>query len=214
GVIDGQLQPPPIGLVDQPLRLVGVHRHRLLDQHVLAGAQRLHRQLEVRRHRGGDDHRVDPRVVQQIAEVAGRADGPVARPDAGQVLLSQVANRDDLAIGGLVEVADEIRSPVAVSDDANTNHSSRPFLQARLAAPLNSVEVVPMTAAGTPATIACAGTSFVTTAPAPTSAPSPMVTPARIVALLPIEAWRQTRVRTRVQSASVCRLPSPLTARG
>ena len=41
-----------------------------------------------------------------------------------------------------------------------------------------------------------------------------MVTPARIVALLPIDARRFTSVGTTVQSASVCRLPSALTARG
>ncbi len=62
-----------------------------------------------------------------------------------------------------------------------------------------------ITRAGTPATIAYGGTSFVTTAPAPTSAPSPIVTPARIVALLPIEAPRlDARVRRPCQSASVC----------
>jgi hypothetical protein len=54
----------------------------------------------------------------------------------------------------------------------------------------------------------------VTTAPAPTSAPSPIVTPATIVALLPIEAPRLTRVGTSCQSASVCRPPLALTARG
>ena len=46
----------------------------------------------------------------------------------------------------------------------------------------------PITRAGTPATIAYAGTSRVTTAPAATSAPAPIVTPAMIVALLPTAA--------------------------
>ena len=41
-----------------------------------------------------------------------------------------------------------------------------------------------------------------------------MVTPARMVALLPIDARASTSVGTSVQSASVCRLPSALTARG
>lgn len=44
------------------------------------------------------------------------------------------------------------------------------------------------TRAGFPATIVSAGTSLVTTAPAPTSARAPMVTPAMIVALLPMAA--------------------------
>ncbi len=43
----------------------------------------------------------------------------------------------------------------------------------------------PMTRAGMPATIAFGGTSFVTTAPAPTIAPSPMVTPGRITDFAP-----------------------------
>ena len=65
-----------------------------------------------------------------------------------------------------------------------------------------------MTRAGTPATIAKSGTSLLTTAPAPTSAPSPIVTPQMMVALEPIDAARFTRVASTFQSASVCRLPS------
>src|SRR5678816_1017373 len=52
------------------------------------------------------------------------------------------------------------------------------------------------TRAGFPATIAFAGTSFVTTLPAPTSAFSPIVTFARIVAPDPIEAPLRTTVRS------------------
>src|SRR6185436_1896601 len=71
-----------------------------------------------------------------------------------------------------------------------------------------------MTRAGTPATMAPAGTSLVTTAPAPTSAPAPMVTPPMMVALLPMEAPSSTFVSTICQSASVCRPPASLVARG
>ena len=42
--------------------------------------------------------------------------------------------------------------------------------------------------AGLPATLANGGTSWVTTAPAPTIAPRPMVTPGRTIALIPISA--------------------------
>ncbi len=52
-----------------------------------------------------------------------------------------------------------------------------------------------MRRAGTPATSAYGGTSFVTTAPAPTKAYAPSVTPQTIVALAPIEAPRWTSVR-------------------
>src|SRR5205085_7281990 len=54
--------------------------------------------------------------------------------------------------------------------------------------------------AGIPTTTEFAGTSCVTTAPAPTVAPGPMVTPQRMIAPLPIDAPRQTRVGTTCQS--------------
>lgn len=46
-----------------------------------------------------------------------------------------------------------------------------------------------ITRAGEPTAIAAAGTSFVTTEPAPTTALSPMVTPGRITEPEPIQAF-------------------------
>src|SRR5829696_1676967 len=57
--------------------------------------------------------------------------------------------------------------------------------------------------AGTPATMEPGATSFVTTAPAPTSARAPIRTPPRTMTPEPSEAPRSTTVRKRVQSASV-----------
>ena len=70
------------------------------------------------------------------------------------------------------------------------------------------------TLAGFPATIVLAGTSFVTTLPAPTIAFSPMTTFARIVAPEPIEAPFFTTVVSTFQSLSVCRPPPVAVARG
>ena len=64
-----------------------------------------------------------------------------------------------------------------------------------------------ITRAGLPATIARAGTFFVTTLPAPTIAPSPISMPQRIVEPDPIEAPRRTTVGTTCQSAAVCSAP-------
>src|ERR1022692_1368671 len=58
------------------------------------------------------------------------------------------------------------------------------------------------------------GTSLVTTAPAPTIAPWPTVTPPMMVQLLPRDAWDLIRVLITFQSVSLCRFPSALTARG
>src|SRR5262249_4147961 len=55
--------------------------------------------------------------------------------------------------------------------------------------------IQPVCLAGTPVTSAYGGTSRVTTAPAPTNAYSPKVTPQTTVALAPIVAPRLTSVR-------------------
>src|SRR5206468_7904292 len=68
--------------------------------------------------------------------------------------------------------------------------------------------------AGHPATIVLAGTSRVTTLPAPIRAPSPIVTFARIVAPEPMEAPCLTSVGSTRQSLSVCSPPCGLVARG
>src|SRR5262249_44266006 len=68
--------------------------------------------------------------------------------------------------------------------------------------------------AGFPATIVSAGTSLVTTLPAPTIAFSPTVIPHNNVALEPMDAPRFTRVGSHVQSAFFCNLPSAVVARG
>ena len=47
--------------------------------------------------------------------------------------------------------------------------------------------------AGTPATVMPAGTSLVTTAPAPTMAPAPIETPGRTVAPAASQAWSPMR---------------------
>src|ERR1035437_696867 len=56
--------------------------------------------------------------------------------------------------------------------------------------------------------------SRVTTAPAPTSADWPTVTPPMMVQLLPRDALALMRVSRTFQSASDCKLPSVLTALG
>ncbi len=68
--------------------------------------------------------------------------------------------------------------------------------------------------AGLPATITLAGTSRVTTAPAPTSAPAPMRTPARMTAPEPIAAPRSIVVDCICQSARDFNSPVAVVARG
>src|SRR5690349_17047200 len=70
------------------------------------------------------------------------------------------------------------------------------------------------TRAGCPVTTERAGTSCVTSAPAPTIAPSPISTPHMITAPLPIEAARRTIVCSMRQSLSSFGAPSKVAARG
>ena len=58
-ILDHQDETALRRFVDQRHRLLRRGRHRLLDQHVLARAQRRHRKIEVRGHRRGDRHGVD-----------------------------------------------------------------------------------------------------------------------------------------------------------
>ena len=122
GVVDGQHEAAAIGLVDQALRLLGRRRDRLLDEDVLAGLERPHRQVEVARDRRRDGDRVDARVVQHRAEVAGDLDGRKARLHAGEALRAEIAHRHETRSRRVPEVANEVRTPVAVPDDCNANH--------------------------------------------------------------------------------------------
>ena len=93
-VVDGEDAVPALRLVNQADRLVDIQRHRFFDQHVLAGAQRLHPEVEVCRDGRGDCHRVDPRVPQKVAIVRRRLDRRIARLDPLELPRSQVADGD------------------------------------------------------------------------------------------------------------------------
>ena len=65
-----------------------------------------------------------------------------------------------------------------------------------------------MTRAGTPPATAPAGTSRVTTAPAPMTQPSPRVTPAVITVLVPIQQSGPMTTSRSIISWSVIRAPA------
>jgi hypothetical protein len=99
------------------LHLVGPHRRRLLDEDVLAREQRPLGELVVRGNGSGDDDRVEVWVAQELVEVGGRPDvrvpGRHALPQRG------VEVAEPTEVGQLVEVAREVRAPVAESRDAD-----------------------------------------------------------------------------------------------
>ncbi len=72
----------------------------------------------------------------------------------------------------------------------------------------------PRKRAGLPATVDRGATSAVTTAPAPTMASRPIVTPGSMTAPEPMLAPRSTRVGMALQSSAACNRPSGVVARG
>ena len=88
-----------LGQADQLRGFRQGHRHRLLDQDVLARLQRGAGDLAVLLHRGEDEHQLDRRVVQDLAVVGGEVVDRVAL--AGVVPARRVGVADDLDVDAL-----------------------------------------------------------------------------------------------------------------
>ena len=102
---------------DELVHLGALHRRRLLDEDVLAGLERLLRERVVRRHGRRDHDRVELGVGQQLGEVARGPRARIARREGRALLLVEVADPGE--VGEDVEVAGEVRAPVAEPDQAD-----------------------------------------------------------------------------------------------
>src|SRR6266853_96398 len=239
GVIHHDLQVLPFSQLDELLGLLRRGCEGLLDEYVFAVRQRGLRQLVMRPDRRDDRDSVDVRRRQHLRKVRRQVDagiGLASAPQRGRVL---VADGHQFAVVETLKISDDVGSPVAVPDDADLHRVRRLLDRTKLepgifplAQPTgadrsqdrNAIhahselrglgETVLSTRAGLPATMVRGGTSRVTTAPAPTMASSPIVTFARIVAPVPIEAPVLTSVFSTFQSCSVCRPPAVAVARG
>ena len=114
-----------LGERDELVRLRGGERRRLLDEDVLAGLERLARELVVRRHRGGDDDGLKGVVLEQILEPARRAGARVSGSELVEQVSGEVAEPGQL--GEVVEVAGEVRAPVAEAGEADPHQSFQTF---------------------------------------------------------------------------------------
>ena len=113
------------GEPDQLVHLGCAHRGRLLDEHVLAGRQRLLRQLVVSRHRRGDHYGLKCLVGQHFVE--SRGGFRLRKPSSEQRQLFRGHVAQPREVGEVVEVAREVRSPVAEPGDADPRHSFQTF---------------------------------------------------------------------------------------
>ncbi len=161
GVIDHEGQVALGRLLDQQPRLEGRGRDRLLDEDVLAGPERVDRDLEMRAHRGRHHDGVDLRIRDEVAPILVELGGGIAlaRPGEGRGRL--VGDGGEPALLGLRRAAGEIRPPIAVADDSDGDHvrGSPQAICRDLAAEgrrerARFWRVSPMTRAGQPATMA------------------------------------------------------------
>ena len=124
-VADHQDPAGALGGRDDLLGLGDRLRQRLLDEAVLAGLEHAHGEVGVGRHRRGDDDRVELGVGQQLVEVAARrARRGTAAPTRSRASSDAVADPAQLGAGQAVEVAGEVRAPVAEADDPDPDRSA------------------------------------------------------------------------------------------
>jgi hypothetical protein len=116
---DELLARPPRGL-DHLRRLAGGHRHRLLDQHVLAGVQRRDRVLGVQAVGRADADRVDlGHVAEHLVVVGVRPLDVVLVLDLGQGLFVHIRDGDDLDAGDALQVLHLVQRDPAGADERN-----------------------------------------------------------------------------------------------
>ena len=73
--------------------------------------------------RSGDRHRFDPRVGEGGVEVALDPDAGVAAAEVFGAAFVELAEAHQAELGSLDDVADDVRPPVAVSDDHGADRS-------------------------------------------------------------------------------------------
>src|SRR5271165_4092736 len=78
------------------------------------------------RHRRRDRDRIDSWVLQNVCVVRGRFDFRVTAPGKGEAILPEVRDGNQLGFRSLDEIADEIRTPVPVANNTDTNQFEPP----------------------------------------------------------------------------------------
>jgi hypothetical protein len=118
-VVDHQHAPARVGQGGQLVGVGGRDGERLLDEGVLPRLERQLRQRRVGGDRGGDHHRVEVRVLQEVLVPGGEAGLGERLALAVEQALVEVAAPRQPAARQAGEVADEVRPPVVEADHAD-----------------------------------------------------------------------------------------------
>ena len=113
-----------LGQLDEFLRLGDRVSERLFDEDALAFLDRHLGQFIVGKHRRGDGHGIDLRVFDYCCAIRGDPDVGVCFFDLLEGLGIHVADHGDLRFVGQAEVPHDVRTPVAVTNDAYAKHKN------------------------------------------------------------------------------------------
>ena len=127
GVADHDLQLLLRGDAIQGSALVGGGGHRFFDKQVFAGLEDFHAEREMCRDGSGHHNGIDGRVVDDLAVVGGFPGQRIQCTDVFEPDRIEIRNAHQFNVRQVVEIPDEIGSPVPTTDDCHSEHYLFPF---------------------------------------------------------------------------------------
>src|SRR5262245_45376106 len=99
---------------------------------MLAGPQSSHSELEMSGDWSRDGYRIYGRIGKHVAKIARRLYPGIPPLDQLTFLRVKIDDGDDARIRYFREVSDQVRSPVAISNDADVDHCNESSLVCRV----------------------------------------------------------------------------------
>src|SRR5262245_8845244 len=121
-MINHQGEPATLGFGHETTSILHRSRHRLFDKYVFSRVQRLHCKLEMRRGRSSDDDCINPRILDERIGVPACLYLRVTSAQQLKTVLTEIYNAAHCRFADFHEVANNIGTPIPVSDDADAQH--------------------------------------------------------------------------------------------
>src|SRR5258708_16979195 len=131
-VVDHDFESLPIGQLDQLLGLLRRRGERFFDKDVFAMLQSGFGQLVMRPDRSNHCDGVDLRRSQELREVHRQLDTGINSSCAPERVRILVADGDKLTVFETLKIPDDIRTPITVADNTNTNEIRRALVRVGL----------------------------------------------------------------------------------